>query len=245
MSTRFAQRLVPAMTHRLKLGGIVKEGAEGSSGWPVPADDRGAQPWGKEAFEHTDNATQNGLALGVAVEGGNTRDRDRGEAGLGEKSSQPAGRVGQVTRANDVALDNACSGALEDDSDAPWKETRDREYGVSPVAREKDEGAVRAEYPPPLLECILRRVQVLDYEVRVHEIERGILEGEPGTEVGDDEAIDRHILDARLGVEVYTHQLDDLVSVSGEACRSPAACIQRAGRGAEGASKKAGLDLGV
>jgi hypothetical protein len=43
---------------------------------------------------------------------------------------------------------------------------------------------------------------VFDHEVRVDEVEVGVLEGQPGAEVGDDQAVEGQVFGTRFGIDV-------------------------------------------
>ena len=70
---------------------------------------------------------------------------------------------------------------------------------------------------------------MLDDEVRVDEVERGVLEGEAGADVAGDEAVESGVLLAGLRIEIDADQLGDRVSVRGEPRPAPAADVEGAG----------------
>src|SRR5258705_3497343 len=97
----------------------------------------------------------------------------------------------------------------------------------------------------PVAEGGLRNVQVLDHEIGVDEIERVVLEGKRGAEVGDDEAVERGVVGTRSGVDVDADELGDAIPVAGEARRPAAACVEYPSSGAESPRKETRLDLRV
>jgi hypothetical protein len=117
--------------------------------------------------------------------------------------------------------------------------------GVGPVACQEDEGAFRAQHPTALAESCFRDVQVLDHEVGVDEVEVRVLEGQPGAETGDDEAVEGRVLGTSARVDVDTDEFCDPVAVAGEARIAPAAGVQRAGPRAKGVPEEASLDVGM
>jgi hypothetical protein len=67
---------------------------------------------------------------------------------------------------------------------------------------------------------------MLDDEVGVHEIERRVVEGKTRAEVAGDEAVERGVLLARLGIDVHPDELGDSVPVGRQPRRPPAAGVQ-------------------
>ena len=164
---------------------------------------------------------------------GDVADLDRREAGSADYGVEAFRRIGPVARGDDVVLGDAGAGLFDGDAGSARYHAGGRKERARPVAREQDERAVLPQEPPPLPQGCGRIVEMLDDEVRIDEVERGVLEGEAGADVAGDEAVESGVLLAGVLVEIDADQLGNRVSVTGEPRPTTAADVESAGAGAQ------------
>jgi hypothetical protein len=95
------------------------------------------------------------------------------------------------------------------------------------------------------MECVRGRVQVLEDEVCVHEIERSVVEGQPCAQVGGDEAIECSVLAPRVRVHVHADEERDSVAIRRQSRRAAAAGLEHARVSHQRVGEKARLDFRV
>ncbi len=109
----------------------------------------------------------------------------------------------------DVPRGDARPGGLGARAKTVGQQADGGDEGARGVAREQDDGAAGAHDAAPLAEGGPGPLEVLHDEVRVHEVEGGVLEWQRLAEVGGHEAVERLVAGAGVPVEVDPDELGD------------------------------------
>jgi hypothetical protein len=87
-----------------------------------------------------------------------------------------------------------------------------------------------------------RKGEVLDHEVRVHEVEAPVPERQRLVEIGVQVLVDVQVRASRVVVDVHAHETNDAVAVVAKAGRPPTPCVEHYRSGTQGLVEQASLD---